>query len=134
MASYALIKNGVVENVIIWDGKGGMFSDYQVVELGEDTVAGPGWAYDGKIFTAPAIVQTPEEIAMQNLLTANAEYGRATARIDVLNEQIEDEDWTGTTEAGVNAALTSWTTYRKALRAYIKLGDGSQPLADAPSE
>lgn len=134
MANYALIKNSVVDNIVIWDGEGDLFSAYQVVELSEDTIAGPGWTYDGKLFTAPVTEQTPEEIAMRNLVTANAEYDRATAQIDVLNEQIKDEDWTGTTEATVNAALASWTTYRKALRAYIKAGDGSQSLADAPSE
>lgn len=74
------------------------------------------------------IVKTPEEIAADNMATARTEYDRATANIVALNEQIEDEDYTGTSEAMVKNNLISWTDYRKQLRAYIKAGDGSQTL------
>ncbi|MGE4775215.1 hypothetical protein [Yersinia enterocolitica] len=74
------------------------------------------------------IVKTPEEIAAENMATARTEYDRATANIVALNEQIEDEDYAGTTKDTVKADLSSWTDYRKQLRAYIKAGDGCGPL------
>lgn len=74
---------------------------------------------------APVVEMTPEEIAIQNLATANAEYASASNMISALNDQIADEDYTDMTEGSVKALLTRWTDYRKALRAYLKLADGS---------
>ncbi|HCJ9616492.1 TPA: hypothetical protein NV979_004152 [Escherichia coli] len=59
---------------------------------------------------------------------AASEYERASVVIVALNEQIEDEDYAGTTEEAVKSELAAWTDYRKQLRAYIKAGDGSQTL------
>lgn len=53
MSNYALVKNGVVENVVVWDGKGELFSEFVTVELNDDSVASVGWSYDGKEFTPP---------------------------------------------------------------------------------
>lgn len=78
------------------------------------------------------IVKTPEEQATENMATAASEYDRATVNIVALNEQIEDADYSGTTEEDVKAELVAWTDYRKKLRAYIKSADGSQPVPSAP--
>lgn len=51
---YAIIRDTLVENVVLWDGE----TEWQppegttIVELG-DTIAGPGFTYDGTTFTAP---------------------------------------------------------------------------------
>lgn len=55
MAAYAVVREGVVENVVEWDGE----SDWNppegsvaiMLKPGETT--GPGWAYDGDIYTPP---------------------------------------------------------------------------------
>ncbi|ENE2000933.1 hypothetical protein ABM424_003086 [Enterobacter hormaechei] len=60
MADYALIKNGVVENVVIWDGEGDIFADYTAVNIDELTV-GIGWSYDGTDFTAPPEPELTDE-------------------------------------------------------------------------
>lgn len=52
---YAIIKDGTVINVILWDGQTDVGITDQLVELG-DNRAGVGWTYDGTTFTAP-----PEE-------------------------------------------------------------------------
>lgn len=78
------------------------------------------------------IVKTPEEKAAENMATAASEYDRATVNIVALNEQIEDEDYDGTTEEEVKTELAAWTDYRKQLRAYIKIADGNQPLPSVP--
>lgn len=57
--NYAVIRNGLVENVVSWDGE----TDWtppegsDVVAL-HDRIAGPGWTYDGSTFTPPP---APEE-------------------------------------------------------------------------
>ncbi|EFH5328786.1 hypothetical protein LNR08_003770 [Escherichia coli] len=52
MNRYALIKNGVVENIVVFDGEGNIFHDFIIVPL-DGIECGPGWQYlDGK-FVAP---------------------------------------------------------------------------------
>lgn len=50
--NYALVKDGIVENVVIWNGEGDLFNEFETVNIDEQT-AGIGWAYDGNVFTAP---------------------------------------------------------------------------------
>ncbi len=52
MSTYALIKDGVVENIVVWDGTGDIFSDYTTVNI-DDVEAGIGWAYSDGTFTQP---------------------------------------------------------------------------------
>ncbi|EPS5556355.1 MULTISPECIES: hypothetical protein [Enterobacter] len=131
---YALVKDNVVENLIAWDGEGDLFPGYDAIELSDELIASVGWSYDGKTFTAPPDpAKTPEEQAAENLAIAQSEYDRATIVINELNEQIQDEDYDGTTEEAVKDELAAWTNYRKELRAYIKAADGSQQLPSAPS-
>lgn len=47
MSNYALVKNGVVENVVVWDGTGGIFDDYITVNI-DGISAGIDWTYDGE--------------------------------------------------------------------------------------
>lgn len=130
--NYAVLKNNIVVNIIVIDGDG---SDYEVsdgeslVKMEDKQFVSIGSVYSGGQFSVPdEPAPTPEEIAERNLLTANSEYESATLHIDALNEQIEDEDYAGTTKEDVKAELAAWTTYRKQLRAYIKAGDGSKAL------
>lgn len=62
MANYALIKNGIVDNVILWDGLAGYTPDGTPVDITSVTpVPNKGWTYDGTIFTNPnpPVVVTP---------------------------------------------------------------------------
>ena len=70
MSNYALVKNGVVENVVVWDGKGELFSEFVTVELNDDSVASVGWSYDGKEFTPPP---EPEKTHEELIAEADAE-------------------------------------------------------------
>ncbi|EEY8688820.1 hypothetical protein DFZ21_07990 [Escherichia coli] len=130
----ALITNGIVENTIICASvelAEKLFPNYEFVDI-DDVTAGIGWSYDGENFTAPVIVKTPEEQAAENMAMAQSEYDRATVVINELNEQIQDADYTDTTENEVKSALTEWTEYRKSLRAYIRAGDWTQSLPIQP--
>lgn len=133
--NYALIIDGIVTNVFVCDTDENAREVYpgSVVVNIDETAVGIGWSYDGSTFTAPpAPEKTPEEIAAENLETAQSEYERATVHITQLNEQIADADYAGTTEDAVKSELAAWTEYRKDLRAYIKAGDGSKDLPVAP--
>lgn len=130
---YARIENGIVAELV--DVPEGVdISDLYHPDLQFVDVSGvapqpeDGWTYAGGVFAAPVYVPTPED----NLIAAQVGYERATAVITEMNEQIEDADYAGTTEEDVKAELSAWTNYRKQLRAYIKAGDGSQPVPSAP--
>lgn len=93
MADYALIKNGVVENVVIFDGEDDIFDDYTVVKL-DGLTAGIGWTYDGEQFTAPPEPEpTPEE------LIAQAE-ARKQSLIAAANDYMDNRQWPGKATLG----------------------------------
>lgn len=81
----------------------------------------------------PVLLDQVVDYTAENIATAQSEYDHATSVINALNEQIQDEDYDGTTEEAVKAELTAWSNYRKELRAYIKAGDGSQMLPSSQS-
>ncbi|MEG6401370.1 tail fiber assembly protein [Enterobacter kobei] len=86
MRNYALIKNGVVENVVIWDENGDIFDDYTVVNL-EGLTAGIGWTYDGEKFSAP-----PEPEPTHDELVQKAEILKQ-ALISDANNYIDSNQW-----------------------------------------
>ena len=54
MTRYAIIENGVVGNVALWDGATEWADAAGAIPLPEDSPVGPGYTYDGTAFTAPA--------------------------------------------------------------------------------
>jgi len=65
MASYAVVKNGVVENIIIWDGVAEFsLPDSELIEVTETAHIGGSW--DGNVFTfvePTPIPPTAEQVA-----------------------------------------------------------------------
>lgn len=52
--SYAIIRDGVVENVVEWDGESTWTPpDGTTLQPLNGSPAGPGWSFDGSEFTAP---------------------------------------------------------------------------------
>lgn len=111
--NYALIKDQTVVNIVAWDGSDNLFSNYQVVEIGSGVSAGPGWTYDGEIFSPPP--KTPEEI----VFAAEAEK---QSLIEQANSYINSQQWPG---KAVLSRLTdsekvqynAWLDYLDALEA-----------------
>ena len=60
MANFAVIKDGVVTNVIVADTKeiAELVTGLTCVEYTEEKPAGIGWTYDGSVFTPPAVQET----------------------------------------------------------------------------
>ncbi|MFU2318912.1 hypothetical protein [Rahnella sp. PCH160] len=154
-SNYAIIKDGFVVNTVVWDGDGDIFFDVTPVEITDDFNASIGDAYvnnalyakprDGYDYTfstetlAWTITAESAELksaasAEGNLETAQSEYTRASDKITALQQQIDDEDYSGTdTVAAVAVEKSTLVTYRKALRAYIATGDGTAILPAQPS-
>ena len=131
VSKYAVIEDGIVVNLIVWDGKNALSPD-----LGEPVVASDnisiGWRYDGSDFSSPPEPEkTQAEISLLNLSSAQSEYDKATTKINSLNEHIQDADFNDVTEDVVKESLSEWTGYRKALRAYLK-SDGLSILPASP--
>lgn len=54
MKKIAMIKNGIVENISIWDGRSKWSPDgYTLINITDNPKVDIGWLYDGHIFTAP---------------------------------------------------------------------------------
>ncbi|RQZ40055.1 hypothetical protein [Burkholderia sp. Bp9099] len=57
MANYAIVQNGTVKNVVVWDGNAAEWqppNGYEAVLIPADTPAGIGYSYDGTQFSPPA--------------------------------------------------------------------------------
>ncbi len=63
MANYAVIKNGIVNNVILADTKeiAETVTGLTCIEYTNENPAGIGWTFDGVEFTAPVIAKITEE-------------------------------------------------------------------------
>jgi hypothetical protein len=64
MTGYAVVKNGVVENMVVWDGVTEYSPDGDLVEATSDTRMGGSW--DGNVFTfvnPPIPELTAEQVA-----------------------------------------------------------------------
>jgi hypothetical protein len=57
MANYAVVKDGVVQNIVLWDGVTPYTPDGELIEATVDTRAGGSW--DGNVFTF--VEPTPPE-------------------------------------------------------------------------
>jgi len=59
MSTYALIEDGIVLNVILWDGKDGWVppEGTSAVELTADSPVGIGWTHENDTFSAPVTTQ-----------------------------------------------------------------------------
>ena len=115
MGNYALIKDGVVFNTVIWDGKAEVdFGDgVTAIEMPEGELVQAGYLYEDGVFTAPPL--TEEELAAQesakkasNTANKDALMSQASQRISVLQDAVELE--MATEEE--TALLPLWKKYR----------------------
>jgi len=68
MANYAVVKNGVVENMVIWDGVAEFsVADSDLIEATSDARIGGSW--DGNVFTF--VEPTPPEPTAAEVQTAS---------------------------------------------------------------
>lgn len=51
--TYAVVVDGLVVNVVLWDGESEFDAPGQLVQIPDDTPAGVGWSFDGSTWTSP---------------------------------------------------------------------------------
>ncbi|MDE1006993.1 MAG: hypothetical protein OSB38_15130 [Paraburkholderia fungorum] len=54
MQNYAVVSNGVVENVIVWDGESEYPDSAALISLASNPEVCPGYSYNGTTFSPPA--------------------------------------------------------------------------------
>ncbi|MBC2610767.1 MULTISPECIES: hypothetical protein [Citrobacter] len=74
MDKYAIITDGIVSNIVIWDGKGGVFTNY--VKITPGTNVDIGWEYSNGVFTNPDEPLPPsnEELRKEALSFLSKQY------------------------------------------------------------
>lgn len=115
MANYALVKNGNVFNIVVWDGESEVdFGAGVTSVLIEDGVAvSIGDAYSGGKFTAAPLTEEEQEALNAaaktiNIATKDSMMAEASQRISVLQDAVDLE--MATDEEA--AALPLWKKYR----------------------
>jgi len=88
MANYAVVKDGVVENVVVWDGVTEFAVEgAEIVAATEDTRMGGNW--DGNVFTfvEPTPPEpTPEQVAhAENIASVKAKLGAIGLSVEEIN-------------------------------------------------
>lgn len=116
--NYALVKDGIVENVVIWDGEDDLFDGFETVSI-DGLEVGIGWTYDGKVFTAP--VEPPQPEPTYDELVQQAELQKQIL-ISQANEYIDSKQWPSKLALGRlsdadKLLFNEWLDYLDALEA-----------------
>lgn len=115
MATYAIIEDSIVVNVVLWDGEDDTFDNENTVKI-DGIDAGIGWSYDGKKFTPPPQpAPTPEDLIQQAEL--QKQY-----LIDQANGYIDSKQWPSKLALGRlsdadKVLFNQWLDYLDALEA-----------------
>ncbi|WP_449545784.1 tail fiber assembly protein [Lelliottia amnigena] len=97
MKVFAVIKNGIVINIIMWDGEDKDFAkeiDGDLVASTEEQQPGIGWLYDGERFITPP---HPEKTQHQIIELATLEK---EGRIRFANDYMNNKQWPGKAAIG----------------------------------
>ena len=119
MATYALVKDGLVINTILWEGpevaplefEGGVI--YAEIPDKKGVLPSVGWSYDGKSFSSPPLTGDEKAQQDQQLISMNTSQkqlliDKAGEMIGILQDAV-DLDMATTDES---AALPLWKKYR----------------------
>lgn len=141
MTNYALMKDGSVENVIVWDGvpytpptdeqpaSGWSPPDgYSTIALEDGSPVSPGWTFDGTMFAAPAPAPLPpktaEQIKTENTATRDGLLSIATNAIAPLQDAVDLDIATDLEQA----LLKQWKQFRVAVnRVDLTVDDQTWP-------
>lgn len=112
MGNYAIIKNGIVTNVIVWDGEAeiGLADGEETVLIPDGAVPHIGYGYKDGVFEAPAI--TDEEMTLVNTRFKASLTAEANQRIAVLTDATDPEVMGEDIDPADVALLTKWKAYR----------------------
>lgn len=132
MSSYAIVENGIVTNVVEWDGNTDTWSPpdgSQQILIEGDANPQIGLGYSNGVFEQPAPPQfTPEQVQANNTVTRDALLSQATLAIAPLQDAV---DLDMATDADT-AMLKQWKQYRVAVNR-VDLTQASPAWPTAPA-
>ena len=135
-SNYAVIQDGSVVNVIVWDGNTDTWSPPEgsaAVRVPDGLGVSVGWTYDESTFIAPpappVVPPTPAEILSVNTSIRNSLLVNATAAIAPLQDAVD----IGEATADDTAMLLKWKTYRVAVNR-VDLTQASPTWPAPPSD
>lgn len=123
--TYALVKNGVVLNTILWDGpeitpvKFEKGVTYEEIPDSKGNYPSSGWLFDGETYSSSPLT-TEEQLANQQLaITANLALKQslldeATQRRDTLQDAVDE----GIATESEATALSLWKKISRSVRPY----------------
>lgn len=85
---YAIVENGVVTNMILWDGDTESWSPpagISAVSVADGLEIGIGWAYNGTSFAAPVVVAVPPSLSQQAQAALSARLQIVSTSTPALN-------------------------------------------------
>lgn len=117
MSIYALIKDEVVINKILWDGPDASPVDFgegvSYVEIGEGSLVSIGWLYKDGIFTAPPV---PEPTHEELVNAANQEKNQRLSSADSIFLEWQTKLLLNIASDEEKQAVTDWVIYKEAVR------------------
>lgn len=124
---YALIKDGVVENIAVWDGESEL-EHHDGFSLVQSDIAGIGWNYSDGEFYPPA-----EQVPTHEQLVAQADQEKSTLRLTADSEIAWRQDAVDAEIATDEeiTVLTGWKKYRVLL---VRVDTSTAPDIDWPEK
>lgn len=119
MKEFAVVKDGMVVNIILWGGEDNGFAkdiDGELIAIPEEIQVGIGWSYEGEKFASPP---EPDKTKEQLIQEANLEK---EGRINSANDYMNSKQWPGKAAIGrlkgdELAQYNLWLDYLDALEA-----------------
>lgn len=110
--NYAIIKNGIVINLILWDGEVdiGLADDEQAVLVPEGVIAYIGYGYKDGVFESPSIPS--EDVIEANTRLKATLMSQATDMINVLTDATDPDIMGDDINPEDVTNLKLWKAYR----------------------
>ncbi len=117
MSIYALIKDEVVINTILWDGPDVSPVDFgegvSYVEIGEGSLVSIGWSYKDGVFSEPP---KPEPSHEELVYAANQEKNQRLSSADSIFLEWQTKLLLNIASDEEKQAVTDWVSYKEAVR------------------
>lgn len=117
MSIYALIKDEVVINTILWDGPDVSPVDFgegvSYVEIGEGSLVSIGWSYKDGVFSEPP---KPEPSHEELVYAANQEKNKRLSSADSIFLEWQTKLLLNIASDKEKQAVTDWVNYKDAVR------------------